>query len=165
MPWRHTAGADVWLHLFSSRLPTKVLYASTISLMHTVCPVEHIMALWVFLAGWEIAFSDDRLGSIRLIGWSRRGPWIDLLVPEKGDKIIMVIIIFSPVHCTLHCTFTVYFLSLSCAYDSKGFWRSSLILKRRYSNEKIQSLYCTISCTVSRDDRIIKIILFHQSAV
>jgi len=32
------------------------------------------------------------------------------------------------------------------------------------SNEKVQYLYCTVSCTVSRDDRTIKIILFHQSA-
>jgi len=31
------------------------------------------------------------------------------------------------------------------------------------SNEKIQYLYCTVSCTVSRDDRTIKIMLFHQS--
>ena len=30
--------------------------------------------------------------------------------------------------------------------------------------EKIQYLYCTVSCTVSRDDRTIKVILFHQSA-
>jgi hypothetical protein len=30
--------------------------------------------------------------------------------------------------------------------------------------KKIQYLYCTASCTVSRDDRTIKIILFHQSA-
>jgi hypothetical protein len=28
------------------------------------------------------------------------------------------------------------------------------------SNEKIQYLYCTVSCTVSRDDRTIKIMLF-----
>jgi hypothetical protein len=39
----------------------------------------------------------------------------------------------------------------------------SLILKRQLSNEKIQYLYCTVSCTVSRDDRTIKIMLFHQS--
>jgi len=32
------------------------------------------------------------------------------------------------------------------------------------SNEKIQYLYCTVSCTVSRDDRTIKIMLFHQNA-
>ena len=58
-------------------------------------------------------------------------------------------------YCTLHCTFTVYFLSLCRKYESKGFWRFSLILKRRYSNEKIQYLYCTVSCTVSTDDRTI----------
>ena len=39
----------------------------------------------------------------------------------------------------------------------------SLILKRQLSTEKIQYLYCTVSCTVSRDDRTIKIMLFHQS--
>jgi len=32
------------------------------------------------------------------------------------------------------------------------------------SNEKIQYLYSTVSCTVSRDDRTIKIMLLHQSA-
>jgi hypothetical protein len=46
-------------------------------------------------------------------------------------------------------------------------WESdlfSVILKRRYSNEKIQYLYCTVSYTVLGDDRTIKIMLFHQSA-
>jgi len=55
-------------------------------------------------------------------------------------------------------------LSLCCTYESKGFLRFSLILKRRFSNEKIQYLYCAVKCTVSRDDRTIKIMLFHQSA-
>jgi hypothetical protein len=32
------------------------------------------------------------------------------------------------------------------------------------SNEKIQYLYCTVPYTVSRDDRTIKIMLFHQGA-
>jgi len=32
------------------------------------------------------------------------------------------------------------------------------------NNETIQPLYCTVSCTVSRDDRTIKIMIFHQSA-
>jgi len=32
------------------------------------------------------------------------------------------------------------------------------------SNEKIQYLYCTVSSTVSRDDRTIKIMPFYQSA-
>ena len=49
-------------------------------------------------------------------------------------------------------------------YESKGFWHFSLVLKRCLSNEKIQYLYCTLSCTVSTDDRTIKIMLFHQSA-
>jgi hypothetical protein len=65
------------------------------------------------------------------------------------------------VYCTLNCTFTVYFVS--CMHESKGFWRFSLILKRRLSNKKIQYLYCTVSCTVSRDDRTIDIVVFHQS--
>jgi len=30
--------------------------------------------------------------------------------------------------------------------------------------KKIQYLYCTITCTVSRDDRTLKIVIFHQSA-
>jgi hypothetical protein len=30
--------------------------------------------------------------------------------------------------------------------------------------KKIQHLYCTVSCTVSMDDRTIKFMLFHQSA-
>ena len=29
--------------------------------------------------------------------------------------------------------------------------------------KKIQSLYCTVSCTVSRDERTIKFMFFHQS--
>ena len=45
-------------------------------------------------------------------------------------------------------------------YKSKGFWRFSLTLKRRQSNEKIQYLYCTVSFTVSRDDRTIKNLAF-----
>jgi hypothetical protein len=67
------------------------------------------------------------------------------------------------VYCTLRCTFVVYALSLSY-YESKGFWRFSLIHKRRLSNEKIQYMYCTVSCILSVDDRTIKIMLFHQSA-
>ena len=59
----------------------------------------------------------------------------------------------------LQCTF-----SLSRTYESKGFWSISLIRQRRLSNEKIQYLYCTVSSTVTRDDRTIKIVLFHQSA-
>ena len=65
------------------------------------------------------------------------------------------------VHYIVHLQFT---FSFSRTYESKKFSRFSLILKRRLSNGKIQCLYCTISCTVSRDDRAIKIILFHQSA-
>jgi hypothetical protein len=34
------------------------------------------------------------------------------------------------VYCTLHCTFTVYFLCVSRKYESKGFWRFSLSLKK-----------------------------------
>jgi len=30
--------------------------------------------------------------------------------------------------------------------------------------KKIQYLYCTVPCKVSRDDRTIKMMLFHQSA-
>jgi len=58
----------------------------------------------------------------------------------------------------------VYCLSLSHKYESKAFRRFSHILKRRSSNKKIHYLYCTVSCTVSRGDRTIKIMLFHQSA-
>ena len=59
----------------------------------------------------------------------------------------------------LQCTF-----SLCRTYESKGSWHFSLILKRYLSNKKIQYLYCTVSCTVSRNDRTIKSTLFHQSA-
>jgi len=56
-----------------------------------------------------------------------------------------------------------YIVHLQCTYESKRFLCFSLILKRRYSNEKIQYMYCTVSRTVSRDDRTIKVTLFHQS--
>jgi hypothetical protein len=71
------------------------------------------------------------------------------------------VIIKCTVHYIVHlqCNF-----SLSHTYESKGFWHFSLLLKRQLSNEKIRYLYCTVSCTVSRDDRTIKIMLFHQSA-
>jgi hypothetical protein len=41
---------------------------------------------------------------------------------------------------------------------------SDVLAKSSRDNEKIQYLYCTVSCTVTRDDRTIKIMLFHQSA-
>jgi len=62
------------------------------------------------------------------------------------------------------CSVLSLSLSLSRTYESKGFCRFSLILKRRLSNKKIQYLYCTVSCTVSRDNRTIQIFLFHQRA-
>jgi len=39
-----------------------------------------------------------------------------------------------------------------------------IILKRR-AMKKIEYLYCTVSCTASKDDGTIKIMLFQQSAV
>jgi hypothetical protein len=35
---------------------------------------------------------------------------------------------------------------------------------KKYSTCTVQYRYCTVSCTVLRDDRTIKIMLFHQSA-
>jgi len=77
------------------------------------------------------------------------------------NKVIIKCTVHYIVH--LQCTLSRS-LSPSLTYESKGFWHFSLILKRQLSNEKIQYLYCTVSCTVSRDDRTIKIMLFHQSA-
>ena len=68
---------------------------------------------------------------------------------DRGSTVIIKCTVHYIVH--LPCIF-----SFSCTYESKGFWRFSLILKRRLSNEKIQYLYCTVSCTVSRDERTIK---------
>jgi hypothetical protein len=65
------------------------------------------------------------------------------------------------VYCTLHCTFTVYFLSLSRTYESKGFRRFNLI-----RDDRAMKKYSTlpVSCTVSRDDTTIKIMLFYTRA-
>jgi hypothetical protein len=62
------------------------------------------------------------------------------------------------VYCTLHCTFTVYFLSLSYV------WKWGILTfypnpQETIEQLKIQYLYCTVSCTVSRDDRTTYIML------